>query len=462
MPTARETQAQKLERLEAENVRLAQELADARVAAEAQAAQAAQVTTPVVVAAKPKRRPGRTIASVAILVIATIIAPVALISNAAVRQFLDTEEFVSTLAPLVEDPLVQEFLIDEITDAINENVDIAGITNDLFDGLETLSLPPRALDALDLLRAPAVTGIQGLITTVVTDVVTSEQFEDVVAQSLRLTHEQLILTLQGDPSAAIVIDGNGTVGVQLGPIIAEVKARLLDRGIQLANAIPEVDRTIVIAQSDDLAQLTAFYSAALGIGTWLIWIDLLLFALAVIIAKRRSVALVAAGLCLAGVSGIVAIALAVGRFFTAGALTPAVPIGAAEAIYDALVTEVAQTALVLVVLGLSVAIVASLAAPWGWSRGLRASADRLADGTRESIERRGVTTGRFGEFLARWRVTIRIAIGVIAAAIIIFVRPLTPGLIIWTAVLALLLVVIFRLLERPVVVPTQVAAPMTS
>ena len=40
MPTARETQAEKLARLEAENARLAQELADARAAAQAQASAA--------------------------------------------------------------------------------------------------------------------------------------------------------------------------------------------------------------------------------------------------------------------------------------------------------------------------------------------------------------------------------------------------------------------------------------
>jgi hypothetical protein len=459
MPTDSETQTQKLARLEAENARLAQELADARVAVEAQATAPPVVVETVV---KPKRRPGRTIASVALLVIATLVAPVALISNAAVRQFLDTEEFVSTLAPLVADPLVQDFLVEEITKTIHESIDIDGITNDLFDGLETLDLPPRALDALDLLRGPAVSGIENLVSTFVTEVVTSERFEEVVAQALRLTHEQLILTLEGDENAAIVVDGNGAVGLQIGPIVAAVKQSLLDAGVQFASIIPEVNRTIVIAQSDQLAQLTTFYSIALSIGTWLIWVDLLLFALAVIIAKRRSVALVAAGLCLAGVSAIVALSLAVGRVLVSGALTPAVPIGAAEAIYDALVTEVAQTALVLVVLGLSVAIVASLAAPWGWSTGLRASADRLADDARESVERRGVTTGRFGEFLARWRVPIRIVIGVIAAVLIIFVRPLTPGFIIWTAVLALLLVIVLRLLERPTLVQPPVAAPMTS
>ena len=168
-----------------------------------------------------------------------------------------------------------------------------------------------------------------------------------------------------------------------------MKQNLLDRGSRLASSIPEVDRTIVIAQSDQLAQLTAVLPhPRSSIGFWLIWVDLLLFALAVMLAKRRSVTLVAAGLCLAGVSGDRR-ARARGRPLLRGRARspPPCPIGAAEAIYDALVTEVAQTALVLVVLGLSVAIVASLAAPWGWSQGdarLRRPARRLARGSRSN------------------------------------------------------------------------------
>ena len=87
MPTERETQAQKLARLEAENARLAQELADARVAAE--------TASVVVVEAPPAKRRGRgrTIGAIVVLVIATLLAPVALIASSTVRQFTNSSVF---------------------------------------------------------------------------------------------------------------------------------------------------------------------------------------------------------------------------------------------------------------------------------------------------------------------------------------------------------------------------------
>ena len=455
MATARETPAERLQRLEEENALLTADLAAARAELDARETAVVEV---IEAPPRPRRRPGRTIASVALLVVATIILPVALLANAAQRQLTDTEAFVDTLAPLVADPQVQDYLVEEIVAAIDENVDIAGLTSDLFAGIETLDLPPRALDALKLLEQPAVTGIETLVTTVVREVVTSEQFQDVVAQALRVTHSQLVATLSGDSNAAVTIDASGVVGIQLGPILAAVKASLLDAGVGVANLIPESDRVITIAESAQLARLTTAYQLAVAVGIWLPWIDLLLFALAVVVAKRRSVALVAAGLCLAGVGGVVALTVAIGRFYSTSALSPFVPLGAASAIYDALVTEILRITLIVVVLGLTVAIVGAIAAPWGWSTSLRRSLDRVADAGREAGQRRGVTTGRFGEFLTQWRLPIRIGIGVIAAALVLFVRPSSPAFIIWTAIIALLLVVVLRLLERPVRAEAPVVA----
>ena len=67
-------------------------------------------------------------------------------------------------------------------------------------------------------------------------------------------------------------------------------------------------------------------------------------------------------------------------------------------------------------------------------------------------EEHGLSTGRFGEYVDRARLAIRVAVALVAAAIILFVRPLNPAIIIWTLVIALLVVVVARLLERPVAV----------
>ncbi len=96
-----------------------------------------------------------------------------------------------------------------------------------------------------------------------------------------------------------------------------------------------------------------------------------------------------------------------------------------------------------------VALVAYLAGPFRSSRALRGLADAAADALREAGERHGLTTGRFGVLVHRARLGIRVAVGVAAAAIIVFVRPLTPTIVVWTLVIALLAVLLARILERP-------------
>ena len=58
--------------------------------------------------------------------------------------------------------------------------------------------------------------------------------------------------MRNDPQALIVAQSDGTIGIQLGPIVEDVKAALLARGLSIASRIPAVDRTIPIAQSDQI------------------------------------------------------------------------------------------------------------------------------------------------------------------------------------------------------------------
>ncbi|WP_301115227.1 hypothetical protein [Microbacterium sp.] len=68
---------------------------------------------------------------------------------------------------------------------------------------------------------------------------------------------------------------------------------------------------------------------------------------------------------------------------------------------------------------------------------------------RRNAERRGITTGAFGERVARWRMPLRFAIGVVCAAFLFALRPLTPGTILWIALIGIGAVIILELLSRP-------------
>ena len=116
---------------------------------------------------RERRRRGRTVAAVVLVVVALLLAPVAVISAWARIQLVDTDQFVATFAPLAEEPAVQSYIGDQVTAAIEEQVDIPTLTADLFDGIKELDLSPRAEQALGLLEAPATQGLQSLVSGIV-------------------------------------------------------------------------------------------------------------------------------------------------------------------------------------------------------------------------------------------------------------------------------------------------------
>jgi hypothetical protein len=407
------------------------------------------VVAPVAVP-RERRRWGRTAAAIVLVVVGLLLAPVAVISAWARLELVDTERFVATFAPLAEEPAVQDYISAQTTAAIEEQVDIPGLTKDVFDGIKSLDLPPRAEDALTLLEAPAAQGLQSLVAQVVDRVVTSEAFADVWAAALRATHTQFVAAVQGDPDAALAVGGDGTISVQLGPIIETVKERLEERGVGFAAAIPEVDRSIVIAQDDAFALIRTIYTLAVAVGTWLPWIVLLLLTAGVLVAKRRSNALVwtAGGFALTMVT--LAAGIGIGRTFFIGTVSPSImPSDTAEVVYDGLLELMLSTILALFVLAVLIALIAWFSGPSRPARAVRGLAASGFSSVRRSAASHGVTTGAFGVWLDRWRGLVYAAIAVVASVVVLLSRPVTTGTVVTTVLLALLAVLLVELLRRP-------------
>ena len=268
------------------------------------------------------RRVWRGVVVVVLMALATILAPAATIAGWARVQLTSADAFVDTFAPLADDPNVQALVTDQAVAAINNAVDIPGLTNEVFTGIDQIGLPPRAAAALKLLQTPATQGIQSFIQDSVSNVVASAAFRDLMRQGLRTAHDSLV-ALQGDlagPDRAVTISGTGEIGVQLKPIIAAVKARLVARGVALASNIPEIDKTIVVAKTDAVPTIRTVYAAAVTAGTWLPFVVLALFAGAVLTAARHRRALVAAAVCLAAAMVVTAAALGGGRILFTNAV----------------------------------------------------------------------------------------------------------------------------------------------
>lgn len=412
------------------------------------------VGQPIVPTVRRGRRGwGWTLLATVLIVVGAILAPLAVVSSWAKVVLTDTDRFVATYAPLADDPAIQRYITDQTLAVINQQIDIPALTSDVIDGITSLGTGPRATDALNLLKGPAASGIQSLIQTGVSQFVSSDAFADVWASALRVSHSQLVAAMQNDPDAAVTLGGDGTVGIQLGPIIEAVKAALLAQGIDFAEQIPIIDRTIVVAQSDALPTVQLAYRLALSAGDWLPGIAILFLALGVLVARRRSVAVIGAAVALAVSMALVSATFAVGGVIFVSSVSPTLlPADVASLLFETVARDMRATTVAVLVLAIVVAVVGWLAGPFTLPRRLRGLAGEGAARIRNAAEKRGITTRRTGEWLYAQRVLVRVVIGVIAAAVVLFVRPLTPGLTIWTLVLAALALAVLEVVQRPVII----------
>ncbi|MGK3948329.1 hypothetical protein [Microbacterium sp. K2] len=414
---------------------------------------AAMTPAPAPDAALSRRRSrgwGRTLSATVLIVLGTLIAPLALVAAWANVQLTDTDRFVASYSVLASDAAVQSAVTDQVVEAIEGQVDIPALTTDVIDGVIELGTGPAATRALELLKGPAAQGLQSLVGTVVERFVESEAFANVWASALRISHSQVVSALQNDSHAAIALGSDGTIGIQLAPIIDAAKDVLVDQGVGFAASIPAVDRTITVAQVDSLASVQLAYELVVAAGLWLPWVAILLLAAGVVAARRRSVALITAALSLGLVMLIVLAGLAVGRvFFDAALRNNGIPADAGGAIYELVGGAMRDTAVAVLVLALVTAVVGWFAGPFDVPRRLRAVVHGGASSVRGALERRGLSSGRVGTWLYSRRSLLRGAIIVAGAAIVLLVRPLSPALVLWTLVLSLLVVLILEVVERP-------------
>ncbi|MEZ7754729.1 hypothetical protein O5Y58_04340 [Microbacterium paraoxydans] len=400
---------------------------------------------------RPRRRiSARSIIAGIVLVVAVLLAPIAAMGTWARLQLVDADRFVATFAPLAEDPDVQDFVADQVTAAIDEQVDLDAVVGELFDGLRALDLPPRAAAALGLLEAPAASGLSSLIDGVVHEVVSSQQFADIWAETLRFTHERAVAILQDEPGTALDLSDDGVLSVDVGAVVERVKEALAERGAGVADLIPVIDRTIPVVQADALVLVRTVYQIAVTAGFWLPWVVLGLVVLGVLLAVNRPRALFWTSAGFAVVFLLLAAGMGIGRGFFVSAVSPSImTASAAESLFDQLTALLGSTIVALALVGVLIALWAWLAGSSRSARTVRGVTESGFGALREAAEARGISTGRFGRAVDRYRGAILIAGMAIGVLILLATRPVTFGAVLGVAIGVLVLTILVELLRRP-------------
>lgn len=392
---------------------------------------------------------GRSVLSVCAIAVAVILFPAAVIGSWAHAQLTNTDAFVTEFAPLAKNSEVQKLVTDETVAVIDREIDLPALTAALVDGIEGLGASPSTVSAARALEVPLNMGLSNLVRSTVADMVSSEAFADIWRTALRLSHSEAIKTINGDTDAATVIGEDGTLGVQLGPVVERVKQALLDRGLDAAARIPTTDRSVPIATDLSVEGVRQGYGAAVTVTAWLPWISIGLLAAGVLIARRRRRALIGASVGLA--AGMLVLLLAfmlLERLFSA--LTP-LPRGAADAVFRAVTGPSFQTAAAVLTVAIVLVGVAWFAGPAQFPARLRGFVASGAKTLRDIAVRHELGNGPFGVWCERWQRDLRAVVAVAAGAAVLLIRPLTPGLVFGSLLGAVVALLLIEFVRRPAI-----------
>ncbi len=326
----------------------------------------------------------RTLAAVLCISLAALLIPVGVLVSWAQSQLLDEERFIATFAPLAEHPEVQAEIVNQTTDLIDREIDIDGLTEQVFDGIAELGLPERAVAVLSLLQQPAADGVRAIIDRGVTEFVASDAFAATWEQALRMSHRAFVAAATSSDASdqVLTIGDDGIIAIQLGPILAAVQDALEDRGFGLASAIPAIEASITVASTDALPTLRLIVTLTAIVGWWLPIIIFALLVGGVALAPRRSRAVAGAGVGLILGAGLVLILFEI----AATILTlqaPSLGVGAeAVAVFFAqIVSAMRAQAVTILIIGVLLWIA-------GWIMGT----SRLAVATRRQVRRASLAT----------------------------------------------------------------------
>ena len=392
-----------------------------------------------------------------------VMTPNAVISSWLKAQITDTSNFVEMTTTAIDNPAVESYISEEVSSIIIKSIDIDALASDLFNGLdEVLPLGDKASAALSLLEKPLVNGAKSMIADVTDKVIKSDAFDSVTKQVLTISHQQIMALLRGDNSGAIVADDKGVIGIQIGPIVDAVKEQLVSQGIGLADRIPKVNAVVEIGKVDGLVQARIALGALDAAGYWLPIIVLIMLIAGVLLARQRARATVWAGIAVVIGTGLALSGISVGRYAFLASVSPDIlPGPAANVIFTALTERLQQLMIATLVIGLLVAITAYLAGPFRGAEVIRSAVTDTAGRVRSIAEDKGLTTGKFGEFVERAHAWIIGAILGVTALILFMLRPFSVSGAVWAAIIALVLVLVVQLVRRPEAGSKTAADPKT-
>ena len=379
------------------------------------------------------------VTAVVCVVLAAILTTPSVVAYWGQRTLNDTQRYVETVEPLVSEPAVQDVIATEVTDVLERQVDIEATLKDVFSDVVTDQ--PK----LERLIPPLAAAINGLIDREVRAFIASDEFADIWVRVNARAQQALHRILEGGSSEVVQLRGDEIV-LDLDEVITRVQARLVDRGLTIADRvpIPETDRQVVIAEAPQVRKARTIYAFTNPVSQWLLPAVGVLYLLAFVLARRRPRMGMVIGVLLALNALFLALLLSVGRqlFIDEAAGTQFAP--ATPDLFDALFAFLERAQGVLLALGVVLAVLGWFASSTRSARAVRSPvAGGLERAGAEVSEQHVSQAGRWVEANVRW---LQAGAGAIGFVILFWGSDVTMSRLWWSLAVVLLLLVLLRVL----------------
>jgi hypothetical protein len=397
----------------------------------------------------PRHRIGwRTPVAVVLIVLGCLLAPVSLLGIWGASQVSDTSTYVTTMTPLISDPAIQHALTDKITHQISTRIDVAALTDQAANTLNSKGLP-RVATLLKNFAPSIASAVTGVIHSQVHKLVSSPAAARLWVRVNTVGHAQLVKALSGQGSKAITIQ-NGLVTLNIGPFIDTAKQRLAAGGLSIVTKLPPINPTLPLFSAKYLVKAQTAYRVINDLKIILPLVAVFFLGAGVYVAKNHRRAVIGVGLGLAASMLVLAIGLLIFRGIYLNSVPPSkLPADAAATLFDTLVRFIRYSLRTVLVVGLVVAGGAFLTGPSATAVRIRHGFAAALGWIRQRSELAGLRTGRVGQWIYAHRTALRIGATGIAALVFVFWGRPTTSVVIGIVVVLLVALGLIELIGRP-------------
>ncbi len=310
-------------------------------------------------AASPAPGKARRRIALALIVVATVLALLAIFALWANRQLLNTDNWVDTSSELLEHDAIRTQIADFAVEQLYANVDVQG---ELEKGFSQVVRPAAA----SALAGPAASGLRTFAEQSPDNLLERPRLQQAWEQANRRAHARFLDIVEGGGDT--VSTSGGEVSLDLKSLLGQTQGSL-GVGGRVAGKLPADAADIVILRSDQLELAQDLVRFLKAVAIVLLVLSLGLFALAVYLARgwrREALRAVGIGFLFAGAVALVARALAGNAVVDALATTESVR-PAAEATWSTGTSLLVQAATATLIYGAVIVVAAWVAGPTSWA-----------------------------------------------------------------------------------------------